>query len=811
MSLISFYLMKRRYINLVLFVVLLVFILFLVGCTKETQSDEEIFIEDVSQDEALVGQAGGGANCRSVNVNACKPVGESSIKIAYSRRSRVNYFTLQNRCYKNRAYTFSCEDRDTVQVCWDICENDCENGICVIEEEEQQPICGNDVVEEGENCETCPADVSCEAGNLCQQGRCIAVPCKDSDQGRDYDVQGRTAGWEDAENPQEVVMEQDSCVEEGENIGQLHEFYCQGGEDGFNRVKSEFYECPFDCDEGRCQEIQLQGAEVLDIPLPNNAKCFSEAYLESPECSSYFHEVCRCVSSFRGECRRTSCENELVCPRHYNPVYDENGLFYPSACWAEQLGAENYNYGHSERVLQFFSDLWGMKGGSRYYEVPMPNLEFSYILNRDQTVFLRSFVWINSTELKTLEYNVDRSIENQRLFSNSGRRIKSTPYGQTIRVLLAYVIFDEAYPEEILLEWTPTYANLLNNNIAREQDLQNKINYEFIPVIISSPNGVERITQDHYEHTEEEIQLMFDAATDIVGNNFDRFVVVPIDYTSFGGHGSYFNNFPYDYCSLSPDEAYSEEDLQQGLNALSAFQSTFGCITHEFLHSLGLMGDHFPMEYGTSSLLSNNQDFDHTTGSYLDEPLNYCDYYGQTEYYVPVELPQSLRIQVGEEPEWLDLTESDSGNCLRSINGQFDLKDYDQDGEYEMMYQGHLIGEPLRRALGWIDMDGDGTAEIADPNPYGGAERIELEDEWEMELINLGAEDQTNEKQFEFIEYVQIDDCQFARVIIDDIEGLVPLDCPVFQNYITNIYNGLSYRWYVLDNEQYGRVFIAYN
>jgi len=38
------------------------------------------------------------------------------------------------------------------------------------------PVCGNGLIEAGENCQTCPADVKCPSGQNCQAGVCVAPP-----------------------------------------------------------------------------------------------------------------------------------------------------------------------------------------------------------------------------------------------------------------------------------------------------------------------------------------------------------------------------------------------------------------------------------------------------------------------------------------------------------------------------------------------------------------------------------------------------------------------------------------------------------
>ena len=61
--------------------------------------------------------------------------------------------------------------------------------------------------------------------------------------------------------------------------------------------------------------------------IPDNFHCFLQEFSDNPECSQFYT-----FDSFRG--------GSLACPKYYNPVCGTNGKFYPSACWAEQLGTD---------------------------------------------------------------------------------------------------------------------------------------------------------------------------------------------------------------------------------------------------------------------------------------------------------------------------------------------------------------------------------------------------------------------------------------------------------------------------------------
>lgn len=45
-----------------------------------------------------------------------------------------------------------------------------------VEEVPAEPVCGNLIVEDGENCATCPADAQCKQGEVCQAGNCVKPP-----------------------------------------------------------------------------------------------------------------------------------------------------------------------------------------------------------------------------------------------------------------------------------------------------------------------------------------------------------------------------------------------------------------------------------------------------------------------------------------------------------------------------------------------------------------------------------------------------------------------------------------------------------
>ena len=568
-----------------------------------------------------------------------------------------------------------------------------------------------------------------------------------------------------------------------------------------NNKPSEIQSCTNSYGGGYGGEPGLRTASILEIPLPENSKCFwqNEENEDLPECSKYYAKDTR---------------NLLACPKFYNPVYDSNGVFYPSACWAEQFGINYYKYGYSEKMIQFIQDLWytpKMENINSYF-VPKPDIEFTYqgsgSVGWRSGTFLRSVLWKNSSNFYILDYNIntDDGIQQSTSFTKYNAL---TSYGANPKGLLVFVIFDDVYPEEILLKWTKIYEPLMNDYIKKKQNVPNPIQYNLVPVVINPPSGVEKPSYpNHLYFSQEEMQKVFDAATSKIGeSNFDIFVLSPVFLNGFGGYYSWFNNMQFINAPLIPFEPYSNTDKQKGLNALAAFQSMFSTISHEVLHALGLPGDHVPMGYGTYYLDVVGQDVDPVSGRIRMGEFSWCDFFGTSPDYYSVEIPDDLGINVGEEPSWLYKSESSSGPCLSGLYDNEWLKDYDEDNKYEIMYKNNLIGLELQRSLGWTDIDGDNIAEIIDPNPYG--------DYKEQCLIGQACSFQDEVREtigpfsFEPVGYLTTNNCNFEKIKLENGEvGLVPLKCREFNMDVVNVYKGVNYKWIRIQKD-YGTVFLV--
>ena len=113
------------------------------------------------------------------------------------------------------------------------------------------------------------------------------------------------------------------------------------------------------------------------------------------------------------------------------------------------------------------------------------------------------------------------------------------------------------------------------------------------------------------------------------------------------------------------------------------------------------------------------------------------------------------------------------------------------------------MGIELQRTLGWVDIDGDGIAELEDDDAYGGWEDLSRVD-------YLQIEGQYINSNFEKIEEINMGDCKFVKILLEDgSEGLVPLECEEYNLDIVNIYYGVLYTWDIVQSEKYGTVFLA--
>lgn len=168
----------------ILFLSLLLVGLFIVyGCVPSEESlpgEEQV---------ALAGQAIS-LGCRTYirGITSCTANVDGSISVTSGSGTRARTSILVDKCsVRAVANDYSCIPGNagspsiSYRSCRTQCESaeDCVNAQCISR-------CGNGVIDAGENCATCAADVVCAAGTSCQEGVCVAVEiCNGADDDSD--------------------------------------------------------------------------------------------------------------------------------------------------------------------------------------------------------------------------------------------------------------------------------------------------------------------------------------------------------------------------------------------------------------------------------------------------------------------------------------------------------------------------------------------------------------------------------------------------------------------------------------------------
>jgi len=529
-------------------------------------------------------------------------------------------------------------------------------------------------------------------------------------------------------------------------------------------------------------------ASVLDIPIPSNTHCFYFRNKDLPECSKFFEG------------------SGFACRQYYNPVCGSDGLFYPSACWAERLGTKVASYSQCESMKRFVRDLWATKRltGKRYI-VPSPDIEFVYSNVNDNWksgTWIRSQLFKNPSEYVIMDFNVFVAQGANMSTSTIASRTSSVAKAGKQKALMVYILFDDVFPEHVLLDWTKKYEKPLNDYLRQKQHLREPTQLDITPVVISPPEGVGRPKNLEQFLDPQQTDKVYQAAIRKAGSaNYAAIIISPIALGMQIRHPGYHTTWKNTTLILTlSDEyvSYSETDRIRGLAALSSFHSVFGKLQHEMLHAFGLPGDHGLLDSGYF-LDYFNQNVDKTTGMKGQSKTSKCDFIAVSPDYYPMELPDNLKTTVGKEPAELAKQQSPSGNCLEGFYTGELLKDFDLDGEYEIMYKNELVAPPLQRSLGWMDVDGDNIAELDDKDPYGGFKEISAPT----------SEGSTPLSGFEPLGEVNIGDCVFEKIrLTSGQEGLAPLKCAEFDSDAVNLYKQVRYYWVPI-KKPYGTVLLA--
>lgn len=580
----------------------------------------------------------------------------------------------------------------------------------------------------------------------------------------------------------------------------------------------------------------LRTASVFDVPLPQELHCLGSNKEESPKDPLYEREECF-------KYYNPKKPDEPACPKYFNPVHDANGVMYPTACWAEKFGARNYKYGLGGKMEQFMNDLWYTpKEKAKSYLVPKPNVEFSYgfgpsglMSEKKGGVYLRSTLWPSDNVFFVLDYNIDTNRGTQ-FSTNYNPGFTVLKSGGTKKALLIFSAFEEEfrYPENVVVEWTQLFEKPFNEYLKSVSQLKDPMQLEFTSVVIDPPTNIRRddLTYIDPETGEKrrsilvggsgplsagEKEAYYSSATAKIGRKDFDIVVVVTDNGLNSGDGTYdgvYNDMEFMIAGLTPPEPYTDKELLGWLKSMGAFQTIFRVISHELFHARGWSADHFP-HYETAQFM------DIKSGSVSQEG-NLCDAIGQSDDFLPFKLPSSFQLQVGEEPAIWEFgktftftQDSSSGRCFgvvhspgRTPKHMITLKDYDRDGIYEGIYgrpeweEHTVIHEGLQRTMGWADIDGDGIAELNDPDRYGGYEdHIGYKPYKSKQLIGPAI--------FEPLSEISIEGCRFEKIRLDNgEEGIVPLQCLELNQDIVNLYKNVRYKWLKVKKD-YGTILLA--
>lgn len=182
-DLLPVYSMGRGKMKKIIILSLTLFALFLVwGCApvEDVTPEEKEFFDE----EAIAGQAISLGSPRDTRVTSCvEDAGGSTVRATRSGRT----LTFTDRCSRTVATNYSCASSTVLRMARLQCESseDCVTGRCISR-------CGNRVVDVGETCSSCAADVVCAEGQVCREGACVAS-CTDTDPNNDVAIQGTVA------------------------------------------------------------------------------------------------------------------------------------------------------------------------------------------------------------------------------------------------------------------------------------------------------------------------------------------------------------------------------------------------------------------------------------------------------------------------------------------------------------------------------------------------------------------------------------------------------------------------------------------
>ena len=238
----------------------------------------------------------GGSTCNEI-MFACEEGECSAISTEYEGYSCARYYSSELSYPENTKCLDTCGDG--------VCKRP-ENKNWCPEDCKEKELCGNNVIDPEENCKSCPSDVICQEGYTCEDGECIPMlgVCPEGMEPNEVDQcveicgNGRIDDEEDCEScPKDISCRDDFVCENKECVPE--EIICP---DGY--VLSEKGKCELIIECKKDQQLTEQGC----IPIEDDCR-YDDDCIGKEECKAGV-----CVAPPRPKCETDEeCPQNKIC------------------------------------------------------------------------------------------------------------------------------------------------------------------------------------------------------------------------------------------------------------------------------------------------------------------------------------------------------------------------------------------------------------------------------------------------------------------------------------------------------------------